>query len=112
MRVYHDVPTCIPSLHDGECVDDVESVSGVAEVVSQVLSVCAVRAHGQEISSVATIWYVCYCMHVGVFPTDLFGFCCTSLLSVCRVCRLCSLLLCLELQLEVVIIHCLKTWQK
>ena len=49
MRVYHDVPTC---LHDGECVDDVESVSGVAEVVSQVLSVCAVRALGQEICTI------------------------------------------------------------
>ena len=52
VRVYHDVPTCIPSLHDGECVDDVESVSGVAEVVSQVLSVCAVRALGQEICTI------------------------------------------------------------
>ena len=52
VRVYHDVPTCIPSLDDGECVDDVESVSGVAEVLSQVLSVCAVRALGQEICTV------------------------------------------------------------
>ena len=52
VRVYHDAPTCIPSLHDGECVDDVGSVSGVAEVVSQVLSVCAVRALGQEICTI------------------------------------------------------------
>ena len=50
VRVYHDVPTCsLPSLDDGECVDDVGSVSGVAEVLSQV---CAVRALGQEICTV------------------------------------------------------------
>ena len=49
VRVVPSCSTLLPSLCDEECVSEVQTESGVAETVSQVLSVCAVRSLGQQI---------------------------------------------------------------
>ena len=54
VRVNANCSTCVSSLGDDECVsgDTVLSDSGVTARINQVLSVCAVRALGQDICTI------------------------------------------------------------
>ena len=52
MRVSDNCPTHINSLDDDECVGDTGTDSAVSEIISQVLSVCAVRHLGQKICTI------------------------------------------------------------